>query len=103
MFNSSFCLALYLCIRCPRKIFLRLRVKPRLVAVGDEFAEHPFPNLSLRALLRLAKRDAESLQLRLIERIGQVIKQVLRTSPLCLAYRVCLLIQQIRKDLHLAP
>ncbi len=54
MFNSSFYLALHLCIRCPRKIFLRLRVKPRLVAVGDEFAVLPYVELVLGALFALS-------------------------------------------------
>ena len=67
MFNSSFCLALYLCIRCPRKILLRLGVETRLVAICDELAVLPYVDLVLGALLALSKAQAERFQLLLVE------------------------------------
>lgn len=103
MFKSSFHLTLNLSSRRPRKILLRLRVKPRLVAIGDELAIHPLVKLVFRALLRLSLRNAECFKLRLVKWIRQIIEQVLRPSSLSLAHRVGILVQQICEKLRFAP
>ena len=68
-----------------REILRGLGVESGLCGVDYELAEHPFVYLILRALLGLAERDAQGLQLGLVERVGQIVEQVLRSASSRLA------------------
>ncbi len=68
-----------------------------------KLAEHPFVELILRALLRLAYRYAQSLKLSLVERVGQVVEQILRAASASLADAALVLTEHVCKDLHLRP
>lgn len=69
----------------------------------DEAAEYPFVYLVLRALLSLAERDAQRLKLSFVERVGQIVEQILRTTSASLADAALVLTEHVGEDLHLRP
>lgn len=69
----------------------------------DEATEYPFVYLVLRALLSLAERDAQRLKLSFVERVGQVVEQILRTTSASLADAALVLTEHVGEDLHLRP
>ena len=85
------------------KIFLSLGVESGLRGVYYELAEHPLAQLAVRALLRLAEREAQGFKLGGVERAGQVVEQVLRSATLSLAYGFGILREHVGEYLHLRP
>lgn len=69
----------------------------------DEAAEYPFVYLVLCALLSLAERDAQRLKLSFVERVGQIVEQILRTTSASLADAALVLTEHVGEDLHLRP
>ena len=85
------------------QIFLSLSVEPGLGGVDYELAEHPLAQLTVRALLCLAERDAQRLKLGFVERVGQVVEQIFRTTSVSLADAALVLTEHVGEDLHLRP
>ena len=83
------------------KIFLSFRVEPGLCGMNYELAEHPLAQLIVCALLSLAKRDAQGFKLSFVERVGQIVEQILRTTSASLADAALVLTEHVGEDLHL--
>ena len=85
------------------KIFLSFRVESGLCRMNYELAEHPLAQLIVCALLSLAERDAQRLKLSFVERVGQIVEQILRTTSASLANAALVLTEHVGKDLYLRP
>lgn len=80
---------------------MSLGVESGLCGMDYELAEHPLAQLIVCALLSLAERDAQRLKLSFVERVGQIVEQILRTTSASLADAALVLTEHVGKDLHL--